>query len=775
MKHLKQINNFWIFPVLLMAASVFLIIEFSWSSSLLCLYLCYRIIYTRNKLLVLISLVAVGIITFSCVLLLNKEKQPKFPENSEQIGELTVLPDQLRIDGDGLQMEGLFSSQTQKRKVIAFYRFSSEQEKQYWEQTAHVLTMQIVGNVETPLPQTNLHGFDYQKYLKTKGIYQTITISSIQEVCAKKRPFWDVFSWISICRKKAIDYCSKAFMRETALYIQTLLFGFRSSDFFQKEAALANLGILHLFSLSGMHVTFFIGSFRYLFLRSGLSVEKVFWLQLLFSVIYAGFTGFSVSVVRALVQRSIMLTNRRFSWKLSGLDCWSFTLMIGLLVQPYVLFSIGGQLSYGLSFIIIVVDPITERISNRYLKSYCFSLLLNIAILPLVGLSFFEWQITGSIFTFFLLPLFERIILPVLTFSFFSSFFVQFDFWRVGLEFYFLLQQQLVDWLNDTSTFSIVTGHFPFWLFLVAAFLEGLLLNQLVQRSKKAYLAGILLFLLVHSKYASPKGTVAIIDVGQGDSLFIQTPFHQENILLDTGGKLSFEKEKWATKSKQKSNAEYSVVPYLKSKGVKYLDKVLISHGDIDHCGDLLAIHKKVPIRALYFPAGTENKGVFRKMLETLKKAGVKCYPVLATQSLGRSLSLQVLAPAKAGRGENEDSLVVYTKVAGQRFLFTGDLDIHGENQLIKHFPNLKIDVLKAGHHGSRTSTDRSFIKQISPTDVVISCGRNNRFKHPHEEVLTTLEQEKVTIFRTDLAGMVYYEWTPWTKLSPAQTIIKHD
>ncbi|MFD1899836.1 DUF4131 domain-containing protein [Enterococcus termitis] len=61
--------------------------------------------------------------------------------------------------------------------------------------------MQIVGNVETPLPQTNLHGFDYQKYLKTKGIYQTITISSIQEVCAKKRPFWDVFSWISICRK----------------------------------------------------------------------------------------------------------------------------------------------------------------------------------------------------------------------------------------------------------------------------------------------------------------------------------------------------------------------------------------------------------------------------------------------------------------------------------------------------------------------------------------------------------------------------------------------
>ncbi|MFD1899834.1 ComEC/Rec2 family competence protein [Enterococcus termitis] len=94
---------------------------------------------------------------------------------------------------------------------------------------------------------------------------------------------------------------------------------------------------------------------------------------------------------------------------------------------------------------------------------------------------------------------------------------------------------------------------------------------------------------------------------------------------------------------------------------------------------------------------------------------------------------------------------------------------------MIKHFPNLKIDVLKAYHHGSRTSTDRSFIKQISPTDVVISCGRNNRFKHPHEEVLTTLEQEKVTIFRTDLAGMVYYEWTPWTKLSPAQTIIKHD
>lgn len=716
------------------------------------------------------------ILTISCWKSLNKEQQVKFPEATKVTGSLSVLSDKFKMDGDRLQLEGSFSTlKKEKRNVIAFYRFASEQEKQRWEKEDMPIIISLSGEFETPLAQTNLNGFDYQKYLKEKGLYQTLSISNIHKVETNSPKFYNVLAWLSSYRKRAIDYCDKTFLKETALHLKTLIFGFKSSEFSQKEGMLANLGILHLFSLSGMHVTFFVGSFRYLFLRCGITIQRLFWLQLLFSIVYAGLTGFSISVVRALTQSMVSLSNREFKWRLSGLDCWSLSLIAALIFQPYLLFSAGGQLSYGLSFFILYVHPIVERINNRYVRMYSFSLLLNITMIPLIGLTFFEWQLTSSIFTFLLLPIFERAILPMLTISFLSSIVCKINLWIKGLEIYFEFQQSIFEWLNQYSTFTVVTGVFSPVLFLLISIFLFLFLHMMYKRSKKAYLMGVGLLLMMNTKYFSPKGTIAFIDVGQGDSIFIQTPFHQENILIDTGGKVDFEKEKWAVKTKQTAKADYSVIPYLKSKGVKYLDKVLISHGDMDHCGDLLSINEKIPIRALYFPVGTENKPAFRQILDRLKLKGTRSYPILAGASISHSISLEILAPAISGTGENKDSMVVYTKVSGRSFLFTGDLEKEGEQKLIKQFPALKADVLKVGHHGSKTSFDPLFIRAIGATDGIISCGRNNRFNHPHEETVTTLNQEQIIQFQTDKSGMVYYEWTPFSKMSSAKTIMEED
>ncbi|OEG13824.1 DNA internalization-related competence protein ComEC/Rec2 [Enterococcus ureasiticus] len=775
-KHLKQINNYWIFPVLLTIGTVFFILEPSPLTGVAWFYFISRVLCTGDKTIVSVSFLGMLILTISCWQTLNKEQQKKFPEAIEVTGHLSVLPDKFKIDGDRLQLEGSFSqSKKNKRKVIAFYRFTSEQEKQSWQKKYLPIRISLSGEFETPLPQTNLNGFDYRKYLKENGIYQTLSISNMHKIEMENPKFYDVLTLLSSYRKRAIDYCDNTFLKETSLHLKTLIFGFKSSEFSQKEGILANLGILHLFSLSGMHVTFFIGSFRYLLLRCGITIEKLFWLQLLFSIVYAGLTGFSISVVRALMQSIISLSNREFKWRLSGLDCWGLSLIVGLIFQPYLLFSAGGQLSYGLSFFILYVHPIVERINNRYIRMYCFSLLLNITMIPLIGLTFFEWQLTSSLFTFLLLPIFERAILPILTISLLSSFACKIKLLIDVLEIYFVIQQSVFEWLSRYSTFTLVTGIFSPVLFLLTCSSLFLLLHTMSKRSKKAYLIGAGLLFLMNNKYFSPKGTIAFIDVGQGDSIFIQTPFHQENILIDTGGKVDFEKDKWAVKTKQIANADYSVIPYLKSKGVKYLDKVLISHGDMDHCGDLLTINEKIPIRSLYFPVGTEEKPVFRQMLDRLKRKGTRCYPILAGASISRSISLEILAPTVSGTGENKDSMVVYTKVSGRRFLFTGDLEKEGEKQMIKQFPTLKADVLKIGHHGSKTSSDPLFIQTIGLTDGIISCGRNNRFKHPHKETVDTLNQEQITQFHTDKNGMIYYEWTPFTRMSPAKTIMEED
>ena len=273
-------------------------------------------------------------------------------------------------------------------------------------------------------------------------------------------------------------------------------------------------------------------------------------------------------------------------------------------------------------------------------------------------------------------------------------------------------------------------------------------------------------------KYLSIKGLVAVIDIGQGDSIFIQTPFHSENILIDTGGKIEMDKPKWATKEKNKANAENSLIPFLKSRGVKKLDKVFITHGHQDHFGDLSILNSKIPIKEVYYPEGTDQKKGFKKALKTIKKTGTMCYSVLANTSVITETNLEILAPEFAGTGENDDSLVLCSRIGGKKFLFTGDLEKEGEQKLITRLPELTINILKVGHHGSKTSSSPDFIKAIQPTEGIISCSRSNRFGHPNQETITTFKQNKVIIYQTKEDGVIYYEWTPFTPLSKAKTLV---
>lgn len=775
-KNLQQISNYWFFPAIISIGTVFLLLEPNWLIGMVWFFLFYRILCTRNQLIIRVSLLCVLILVVLIFNSASNEQQKKYLEDKEVLGELTVFPDQLKIDGDSLQMEGDFSVRGRKKqKIICFYRLPSEQEKESWQKEHQVLRIKLSGDITNPITQTNLNGFDYQKYLRRQGIYQTVTMKRIYQVTKVKPKFYELTAWLSIIRKKGIDYCDSIFLAETALHLKTLIFGYKPSEFSQKESVLSDLGILHLFSLSGMHVTFFIGSFRYFILRSRVTVERIFGFQLFFSFFYMGVTGFSVSVVRAVTQSIISLCNRQFHWMLSSLDCWSLSLLLGLFLNPYLLFSVGGQLSYGLSFFILYVHPSVEKIKNKYLRMYSFSLLLNMLTIPLIGCSFFEWQLMGSFFTFLLLPIFERVVLPALSIGLISSFFVKIPVVVWGLEVYFSLQESLFIWLSQIKRLRIVTGAFSPMVFLLSCILLFYLLHLLTNKSKKLYFVAIGIMFVLFNKYFSPTGTIAFIDVGQGDSIFIQAPFHQENVLIDTGGKINFEKESWMLKAREKANAEYSVIPFLKSKGVKYLDKVLITHGDADHCGDLLIINEKIPIRTLYYPRGTETKPIFRRMLNQLKKSGTMCVPALGTATISANLSLQMLAPKTTGMGENNDSMVVYTKIADRRFLFTGDLEKEGEQQFINDFPTLKVDVLKVGHHGSKTSSDPAFIQSLHPLESIISCGRNNRFNHPHPETLSTLKQNEVKIFQTNRHGMIYYQWTPFSKMSAAKVLIKEN
>lgn len=212
-----------------------------------------------------------------------KESRIRFDEQVTWNGNLFVEPDQIEIDGDLLKLKGVIPrKEPYEQKVIAFYRIQTEEEQRKWQKIDQMITLSVSGQMETPLSKTNLNGFDYQNYLKQKGINQLLKIEKITTIEKKAIDFTNLTSYLSIVRKKAINYCNSNFFKETAMYFNILLFGFKGNDFSKKQTILANLGILHLFSLSGMHVTFFINKFRIFFLKVGFTSEQVFWLELLF-------------------------------------------------------------------------------------------------------------------------------------------------------------------------------------------------------------------------------------------------------------------------------------------------------------------------------------------------------------------------------------------------------------------------------------------------------------------------------------------------------------
>lgn len=772
----QQINNYWIFPVLLVIGIVFASKQFSLWTIIFLGYLVVRIFCTRNKHVICVSFLCSFFVLCNCMYLEFKETKCNISEPFESTGVLFVLPDKIRVDGDQLQLEGIFTgAKTNGLKVIASYKISSEKEKSVWANIKVPVKLYLSGTFEKPIGQTNLNGFDYRKYLKEKGIYQTIKVISLNKIQASRPSMLQIPQWLSMLRKSLILHCERVFFKETAQYIKVLLLGYKTNEFSEFSEILAELGILHLFSLSGMHVVFFILLFRYFLLRIGISVEKVFWLQIFFSFIYAGLTGYSISVLRALMQANINAAKERFNVKISTLDCWSISLLISIFIHPYILFSVAGQLSYMLSFFILYIHPISKQVKSSLGRSFVFSLLLNICTIPIIGISFFEWQFAGIFFTFLLLPYFEKVLLPLLSISFFVSFFSQFRYWIQGLEYYFTLQTNLFYWLNKYLSYKLVIGSFSKFLF-VGSFISILLfVYYLEKKSNKVWFVLALLILILNHKYLTSKEMVAFIDVGQGDSIFLQAPFHQENILIDTGGKMDFEKESWAKSASKKINAEYSVIPFLKSQGVQYLDKVFITHGHADHFGDLVKINEKIPVRALYFPSGTEKSQEFSKAIRILQKTGTKCYAILASDNLESCFDLQILAPKNSGIGGNDDSLVIQTIIAKRRFLFTGDLEKRGEQELVRRYPNQTIDVLKVGHHGSKTSTTDSFVQNFQPKEAIISCGRNNRFKHPNEETLQVLERNQTSVFRTDTMGMIYYEWYGIGTLHQAKIIKEQD
>ena len=659
---------------------------------------------------------------------------------ADSVERVRILPDTIKVNGDSLSFRG----KADNRTFQVYYKLQSEEEKEQYQALTALHEIELEGKLSEPEGQRNFGGFDYQAYLKTQGIYQTLNIKKIQSL--QKVGSWDIGENLSSLRRKAVVWIKAHFPDPMRNYMTGLLLGHLDTDFEEMNELYSSLGIIHLFALSGMQVGFFMDGFKKLLLRLGLTQEKLKWLTYPFSLIYAGLTGFSASVIRSLLQKLLAQHG------VKGLDNFALTVLILFIIMPNFFLTAGGVLSCAYAFILTMTSKEEEGIKAIARES----LVISLGILPILSFYFAEFQPWSILLTFVFSFLFDLVFLPLLSILFALSFLYP----VIQLNFIFEWLESIIRLVSQVASRPLVFGQPNAWLLILLLISLALVYDLRKNIKSLAVLSLLITGLFFLTKYPL-ENEITMLDVGQGESIFLRD-VTGKTILIDVGGKAESAKkiEAWQEKATT-SNAQRTVIPYLKSRGVDKIDQLVLTNTDKEHVGDLLEVTKAFHVGEILVSKGSLTQ---KEFVAELEASQTKVRSVTAGDNFSIFGSqLEVLSPRQIGDGNRDDSLVLYGKLLDKHFLFTGNLEEKGEKDLLKQYPDLEVDVLKAGQHGAKTSSNPAFLDKLKPEITLISVGKSNRAKLPHQETLTRLETINSKVYRTDQNGAVRFKgWNSW-------------
>ncbi|WP_160721804.1 DNA internalization-related competence protein ComEC/Rec2 [Bacillus sp. USDA818B3_A] len=672
------------------------------------------------------------------------------------------------IDGDLLKVQGI---ETQlKEKVLLRYQIKSEEEKNTLQNKSfYGILCNGSGTLNHPSTAKNPNGFDYRSFLAAKEIFWVIDLNqSPLQSCHPIRN--SPAELIKNFRFAGIKYLEKNFPSEIAGLSSALIFG--ETDILDSEL-LSNYqrtGIVHLLAISGLHVSLFIGMIFLIGIRGGLTRQVMTNALLVLLPIYVVLTGSSPSVVRSGLMISIILLAEKWKHhlKIMTIDAISLSFVFFIFFSPLIIYDIGFQLSFLVSFSIILSAPrILKGYQGNGGKMLATSVIAQASAMPILLYHYFEISLIGIFANLLYIPLFSFIYLPaVYVLLIIHLLFGTAPTWMIGLlQKTVELSNKLIEVLAGISYMNFTPGRPHIILMVIYIILLGRIFyiwERAPYPNRKTHLLVLGVILLAVQpcwNMLNPYGEVTMIDVGQGDSILIHLPHGQGNYLIDTGGSMNFLEEKWKQRTKPFEVGRDVVLPFLKAKGITKIDKLILTHGDMDHIGGAESILSGLRVEQILMPSVKETSETEQQITELAVKQRIPVIKVSSGNYWSQSESeFFVLSPEKNFTGErNRGSIAIFAEIGGVRWFFGGDLDQEGEENILRKYPNLAIDVLKAGHHGSKTSSGTAFINQIRPKAALISAGEHNRFGHPHQEVLDRLNAVNAVIYRTDLQGAITY------------------
>ncbi|WP_160112333.1 DNA internalization-related competence protein ComEC/Rec2 [Salicibibacter kimchii] len=723
----------------------------------------------NRSLLLLFALIFTGAGAAIWAYVVDGQNETVLHEEVDTIdGQIADVPD---MDGDRVS----FSLQLpdHNERVQVFVRVVDEEALPVFADLSPGHECTILGEIRTPRPARNFNAFDYRSYLYEQRVHWTFHhVQGKDDMTCRDSGDTGITS-VKQWRHSGIRFIEDVFPDEIQGLAMALLFGERSYMEADTLEAYQDLGIVHLLAISGLHVGLVSGFLFFLFIRLGISRERACEMLLILLPLYALLAGAAPSVLRAVLMSCCVLLCIRFRVPLHPADGISFAFIGLLLYNPYMLFHVGFQLSFVISFALIASAVIFARAKTRIRQFMLVSFLAQVVSFPLIVYHFHTYSLLSLPLNILFVPVVSVIILPTIWLLFLFSIISPFlsSVWLLLLEKIVNVFHSLFTYLHQHSGLMFVFGQpSGVWVMLMVVFV--VIAAILLEKRRKAVVFAIGLLISAAALqyfYADlvPQLRVTFIDVGQGDSILIELPYRQGVYLIDGGGTITFPQEDWQERDQQPDPGRQTVVPYLQSLGINHLDKVIVTHGDYDHYGGLFAVVEEMEVDTVLSPhTDIENSEVERFLMHAREQGA---QPTFVHEGMGWSVdafTFRILHPTPTGGGEsdNDQSIVIDAHLYGTRWLFTGDVEEEGEKRLIRDYPELSADILKAGHHGSQTSTTSSFVEHLNPMVAVISAGENNRYNHPHPDVLQTLEKAGVQIFRTDEQGAIrfYYQNRRW-------------
>ena len=569
----------------------------------------------------------------------------------------------------------------------------------------------VKGKYTLPKKATIPNNFDYQKYLYNNHIFYIMYAKELKIIKKNQNITFKIKKYIL---DKTSNYTNNGYLNAFIIGDKTDL------EFYETYQ---NNGISHLFALSGMHISM-LSLIIYKLVNKFKHKDLIVIMFLLF---YITLTNFSASILRTIIFFIILKLNKKLDLNISTKNILLITLSIIMIYNPLIFFDIGFQYSGLVTFGLIVS-------TKYYKKNYFYNLFITSFIalffsLPITLYNNYELNLLSILNNLINVPLITFVIYPLSLLTFILKF----------LEPIYNLTINLLEFINNISSIFSLNIIVP-KVHIIFYLIYYLLIYLYIESNNKKYILIAFLYLLSFKikPFIDCNNYVYYLDVGQGDSSLII--YNDIVVMNDTGGTSNY-------------NVSSGCIKLLKSLGYSHIDYLILTHGDFDHMGDSIYLINNYKVKNVVLNNDSFNE-LETNLIKELKNKKIKYYQNV--EKIPISNNIITILNTEEYDNENDNSNVIYIELNNYKFMFMGDAGVDKEKDILERYNISNIDVLKVGHHGSKTSSSKRFINKINPKYSIISVGKNNRYGHPNKEVLDTLNDSK--IYRTDQDGSIMFK-----------------